>query len=222
LCRGSVSALSPGFVPNAYRLALALSAAVMLVVPRAEAARLSLDRPQHVAPGWTRIAGHYDGAGGGEPVFRTVVRCAANDVEGHVLEGVVHVAPEEGSVWVDLPGAPEELLATNASCATPELSIEMRVGTQLVASASVSERELSTPGRADLLAAPTAPVGAPRRFHLQGQKYAAPLSRRTEAGVEWALDSHVSIQLNYERTAQAPMMPVDHDDGFLTRLRVSF
>ena len=35
-------------------------------------------------------------------------------------------------------------------------------------------------------------------------------------------DSHVSVQLNYERTAEPPMMSYDHDDGFLTRLRVGF
>jgi hypothetical protein len=55
-----------------------------------------------------------------------------------------------------------------------------------------------------------------------GQKYRAPFSRRTEAGIAWLLDSRVSIHLNYERTTQAPMMPFDHDDGILTRLRIGF
>ena len=78
------------------------------------------------------------------------------------------------------------------------------------------------------VAAPSS-VGRPRtallsvpRFSLKGQKYAARFGHRTEAGISWALDSRLSIQLNYERTAQAPMMRFDHDDGILTRLRVGF
>jgi len=73
-----------------------------------------------------------------------------------------------------------------------------------------------------LLAPPPLPAQPARSVSVAGQKYGAPLGARTEAGVEWKLDSHVSIQLNYERTAQAPMMPSDHDDGLLTRLRVKF
>ena len=71
-------------------------------------------------------------------------------------------------------------------------------------------------------ASPPAPAPPARRFRLNGEKYRAPLTGRTEAGVEWALDSRVSIQLNYERTAEAPMMPFDHDNGILTRLRIRF
>ena len=40
--------------------------------------------------------------------------------------------------------------------------------------------------------------------------------------MSWAFDSRVSIQLNYQRTAQPPTMSFDHDDGFLTRLLVGF
>ena len=38
----------------------------------------------------------------------------------------------------------------------------------------------------------------------------------------WSLDSRMSVQLNYERTSQAPMMPFDHDNGILAHFRVGF
>jgi hypothetical protein len=61
------------------------------------------------------------------------------------------------------------------------------------------------------------------RSLLKGGKYGAGgADKRTEAGVEWALDSRVSLQLNYERTSQSPMMPFDHDNGILTRVRIGF
>jgi len=77
---------------------------------------------------------------------------------------------------------------------------------------------------AAFLASPPTLAPPAHRLSLTGQKYATPFvfSRRTEAGVTWALDSRVSIQLNYERTSQAPMMPFDHDNGIMTRLRVGF
>jgi hypothetical protein len=70
---------------------------------------------------------------------------------------------------------------------------------------------------------PPAPTPAPRKLSMNGQKFGGvPFSKRTEAGLSWALDSRVSIQLNYARTTHAPMMPFDHDDGIMTRLRVGF
>jgi len=86
---------------------------------------------------------------------------------------------------------------------------------QQVAAGNSAAAFLASPPR---LAPPT------RRLSLSGQKYGTPFafSKRTEAGVTWVLDSRVSIQLNYERTSQVPMMPFDHDDGIMTRLRVGF
>ena len=98
----------------------------------------------------------------------------------------------------------------------------MLVDGVIVANAPIVRREAVARNGADLLSVPAPPARPGRRFRLKGEKFAAPLSKRTEAGVEWLLDSRVSIQLNYERTAQAPMMPFDHDDGFLTRLRIAF
>ena len=99
----------------------------------------------------------------------------------------------------------------------------MCVDPATIAHAPLSSQEPSTGDvTAAVLTPPPVVAKSPSRFSLNGQKFGAPLTRRTEAGVSWALDSHVSIQLNYARTAQAPMMPFDHDDGIMTRLRVGF
>ena len=70
--------------------------------------------------------------------------------------------------------------------------------------------------------APPPPAQETSRFGVVGQKYAAPQTRMSQAGVLWSLSNHLSLQLSYERTAYAPLMPQDHDNGILTGLRVGF
>jgi len=67
-----------------------------------------------------------------------------------------------------------------------------------------------------------APAQVPSRFGLLGQKYAAPQTRMSQAGVTWSLGDHLSFHLSYERTAYAPLMSRDHDNGVLTGLRLAF
>jgi len=99
----------------------------------------------------------------------------------------------------------------------------MCVDPTTISRASLSSRDPSTGDVTDaLLMQPPATPKPARRLSLNGQKFGAPLTKRTEAGLSWSLDSHVSLQLNYLRTAQAPMMPFDHDDGIMTHLRVGF
>jgi len=73
-----------------------------------------------------------------------------------------------------------------------------------------------------LTPAPPPPAQEPSRFGVVGQKYAAPQTRMSQAGVLFSLSKHLSLQLSYERTAYAPLMPQDHDNGILTGLRVGF
>ena len=70
--------------------------------------------------------------------------------------------------------------------------------------------------------APAAPAKEPSRFGVEGLKIASPQTRMTQAGVKWSLSNHVSLHLSYERTAYAPLMLRDHDDGILTGLRLGF
>jgi hypothetical protein len=63
---------------------------------------------------------------------------------------------------------------------------------------------------------------AKSRFSLVGQKYLAPQTRMSEAGVAWSINHRVSLELNYERTGYGPTMSFDHDNGILTALKIGF
>jgi hypothetical protein len=193
--------------------------AVASLAPRVEAASLGVGAPVRVAEGWTRAAGHYE-SDAAEPTFRAVARCGS---DAHELYSIVHLAPAEGALWVDLPGTPDHLVPDDVSCAQPELAVEMIVATKVVASAPLSPHAASTsvPHAALEPPPPTSPA-APSRVRLSGQKYASFVGPRTEAGVTVALDKHLSLLLNYARTAQVPLMPYSSDNGILARLRFGF
>jgi hypothetical protein len=70
--------------------------------------------------------------------------------------------------------------------------------------------------------APPARAPTSSRLGVVGRKYAGPQTRMTEAGVTWAVSDRLSFHLSYERTAFAPVMSKDHDDGILTGLKVGF
>ena len=199
-----------------------MAAAMVLVIPRVHAASLSVEAPVPVAEGWTRAVGHYD-SGGDEPTFQAVARCASNPGDAHVLYSIVHLAPSAGVLWLDLPGTPQRLVPADVPCETAELSVEMIVATRVIARAVLPQQEamVRLPPAALEPPAPDASA-APSRLRLNGQKYASPVGRRTEAGLALSLDSHVSVQLNYARTAQVPMMPYANDNGILARLRFGF
>ena len=64
--------------------------------------------------------------------------------------------------------------------------------------------------------------GSTARVRIGGQKFIAPQFQRSEAGIGLSLNDRLTLQLNYERGAYAPMMRHDHDDGLLTRLKLAF
>jgi hypothetical protein len=199
-----------------------MAGAAVVVVPRAQAVSLSMGAPVPVAGGWMRAAGHYD-SGASQPTFQVVARCGPGSSDVHVLYSI-HVTPAEGTLWLDVPGTPDRLGPSDVACETPELSLEMIVDATVVASAALPRREGgSTRLPAAVLDPAALPLPAPqRRVRLNGQKYASPVGARSEAGVALSLGSHVSIQLNYARTAQVPMMGYANDNGVLARLRFGF
>ena len=89
--------------------------------------------------------------------------------------------------------------------------------------AAVSTPCIETPPSTFVLVpAPPPPAQEPSRFGVIGQKYAAPQTRMSQAGVLYSLSKHLSVQLSYERTAYARLMPQDQDIGIVTGLRVGF
>ena len=215
--------VSAAAVRNIGKRAVIVAIAIGSIVPRVDAAWVVVEAPVEVTPGWTRIAGHY-GSDGREPVFRAIVRCGGGDAATkYPLDARVYLAPADGALWIDLPGTPDDIRRPDGSCATPALSIEMMLDETVAATAPISRPESPADGLAAAIRSrPPAAIAAPRRFTFKGQKYGSEIGKRTEAGLDLAIDSRVSIQLNYERTAEAPMMRSDHDDGILTRLRVAF
>jgi len=206
------------FVPNSSGLAVVLTGAIAMFVPRAEAISLGIGAAEQVAAGWTRITGRYESAGA-EPEFRAIARCGNGKADAQVLAGIVHLAPTAGTLWVDLPGTPDRLIPGNTPCEAPRVSVEMLINGKVVETAPIARHTAAT----NFLAAPPPALRPARSFSLKEQKYSdAPFASRTEAGVQWTLDPRVSIELDYERTTQPPLMPFDHDNGFLTRLRVGF
>lgn len=209
-------------VRDLWKLAAALAGAAS-GVPRAEAAWLHISPPVQVASGWTRIAGRY-GSDSARPVFQAIARCGGAEAAVHVLDRLVHLAPDAGALWIDLPGTPDRLVPDGSGCETPAVSIEMLEDTTVVATAPVRSHTV-VPTRlpaAALAPPPPAPPRTASRFRLTGQKHGAPTGKRTEAGLGLALDKHVTVQLHYERTSPGPMMRYEHDNGILARLRVGF
>lgn len=59
-------------------------------------------------------------------------------------------------------------------------------------------------------------------LRLDGFKVRSRQLQRSEGGVALSLGERVTLQLHYTRTALAPMMREDHDDGVLARVRLAF
>ena len=100
------------------------------------------------------------------------------------------------------------------------LAVEMMQGDDVVAYAEVPIALPAPP--ALMTVTPPAEERGPSRIGVVGRKYAAPQTRMTEAGLTWSVSERLSLHLSYERTAFAPIMSKDHDDGILTGLKVGF
>ena len=113
------------------------------------------------------------------------------------------------------------ILAAGATAATPA-SLHVAASTASSARAATFSLPIGA-GSAATIASPASPIApATSRLRIRGQKWVAPQLQRSEAGLTWSLSPKVSVELNYERSAMAPTMPHDHDDGVLTRFKLSF
>ena len=112
-----------------------------------------------------------------------------------------------GRSWRTLVAVVGVALAAGTTCATAG-NLPIVASTQ-AATPSATERPSSPPTVSSV--------------HFGSERWVTtPQLRRSEAGIAWSLSPKVAVELNYERSALPPMMPRDHDDGFLTRLRIGF
>jgi len=96
----------------------------------------------------------------------------------------------------------------------------MLEGSRVVARAEVP---IDVPAPRALTAPPPAPPEpAMPQLGLVGMKLRGPQTKMTEAGISWSLTDRLTLNLSYERTAYAPLMPRDHDDGIVTGVKLGF
>jgi hypothetical protein len=60
------------------------------------------------------------------------------------------------------------------------------------------------------------------RLGFTGEKYRAPQTQMSQAGLTWSVTKRLLLQLTYERTGYAPMMSFDHDNGIMTGIKFGF
>ncbi len=202
-----------------WKKALVLAALAAAAPAQAEAAAtLAVTGVDRSHPGVVQIAVRY--RGGRSPSFRLTPNCRAAAPGEWVVAATVSVVPARRRAVLELRDALGSLTDRRLPCQARALKVEMLDGGRVVASAQVP---FDIPGPRALTAAPPPPLEplAPR-LGLVGLKLRAPQTRTSEAGLTWALSDRVTLNLTYERTAYAPMMPHDHDDGILTGVKLGF
>ena len=197
-----------------------LFAVLALGAAEAAASSLTVTRVDRSRPGWVRIALEY-----AEPVdpptFRLTAICDSTRRPEWLVASIVTVLPKHRQASIAVRDDLGWLAHRRAECGVQGVAIELVDGENVVAEAEVP---MTLPEPPPLMTpAPPAeePSGA-SRLGVVGRKYAAPQTRMTEAGVVWSLSDRLSLHLSYERTAFAPVMSKDHDDGIFTGLKVGF
>ena len=202
-----------------WKKALVLAALAAAAPAQAEAAAtIAVTGVDRSHPGVVQIAVRY--RGGRSPSFRLTPNCRAAAPGEWVVAATVSVVPARRRAVLELRDALGSLTDRRLPCQARALKVEMLDGGRVVASAQVP---FDIPAPRALTAAPPPPLAplAPR-LGLVGLKLRAPQTRTSEAGLTWALSDRVTLNLTYERTAYAPLMPHDHDDGILTGVKLGF
>jgi len=194
-----------------------LLAALALAGTEAAAATVTVTKVERVRPGWIRIDLEY--VTRDTPTFRLTPVCRTTPRPEWLIASIVSVVPQRGEAAITVPDDLGWLADRRTACRVEGVAVEMLQGADVVARTEVP---LALPGP-DLVALPVSePDPEPSRLKLVGRKFAAPQTRMTEAGVTWSLNDHLAFHLSYERTAFAPIMSKDHDDGILTGLKLGF
>jgi len=196
-----------------------LFAALALGTAEAAASSLTVTRVDRSRPGWVRIALEYPDRAG-TPTFRLTAICDSTPRPEWLVASIVTVLPKHRQASIAVRDDLGWLAHRRAECRVQSVAVEMLQGEDVVADAEVP---MTLPEPPPLMTpAPPADEQSPSRLGIVGLKYAAPQTRMTQAGVVWSVSDRLSLHLSYERTAFAPVMSKDHDDGILTGLKVGF
>ena len=196
-------------------LAVLGTVALASAAPAATVTVTQVGRPR---PGWLRIAVRYDAPA--RPIFRVVPACPALPNSGQSLPVTVGVSPSRKEAVIELHDDVTWFSEPANPCRVAGLTVEMLRRGRVMARASVP----NVPPAATIAApSPPPPASAlPSRLGFAGGKYLAPQTRMSQAGLSWSLTERLTVHLSYERTAFAPIMSKDHDDGIVTGLKLRF
>ena len=196
-----------------------LLAALGALATEAAAATVSVTQVERLRPGSLRIGVRY--AAKDVPSFRLVPVCRPPASADWVVAATVSIVPARQRATLETQDDLAWLVDRRLPCHATGIAVEMLRGTVVVARADVP---VALPPPREFVPPPPPPPLAhdPSRLGVAGLKYKAPQTRMSQAGVTWSLTDRVSLQLSYERTAYAPTMAKDHDDGILTGVKLGF
>jgi hypothetical protein len=182
----------------------------------AAAATVTVTEVGRPGPGRLRIGVRYEAPG--RPVFQMVRICPSLRPPRRTVTATWSVVPSRRQAFIELRDDFARL-DPRRPCPVAGLAVELTQHGSVVARADVP----SIPP-ADVIAAPPPqlPSNLPSQLGFAGGKYLAPQTKMSQAGISWALNSRLTLQLSYERTAYAPVMWRDHDDGVVTGLKLCF
>ena len=200
-----------------WRKALVLAALAAAAPAQAGApATLAVTGVDRSHPGVVRIAVQYDGCR--RASFRLMPTCAGPSE--WVVAAAVTVTRARRQALVELRDDLGWLTDRRLPCQARGLAVQMLDGTRVVASAEVP---IEMPAQRALTAAPPPqPEPLVPGLAVVGHKLRSPQTKMSEAGLTWSLSNHVTLNLSYERTAYAPLMLRDHDDGIMTGVKLGF
>jgi hypothetical protein len=200
-----------------WRIALVLAALAAAAPAQAGTpATLAVTSVDRSHPGIVRIAVRYDGSP--RPTFRVTPGCGGPGER--MVAAAVTVAPATKQALIELPDDLGWRTDRPLPCQERGLAVQMLDGTRVVASAEVPV-DIPAP-RALTAAPPPPPAPLVPSLGVEGRKLRSPQTKMSEAGLTWSVSDHVTLNLTYERTAYAPTMLHDHDDGILTGVKVGF
>jgi hypothetical protein len=201
-----------------WRTALALMALVVVAPAEVGATpTVEVTSVERSDTGALRIAVRYDG--GEAPSFRLTPVCRHTPPASWVVASTVTMEPDSNRAVLEVEEDLSSFTDRRHPCEAQGFNVQMLDWDDVVASAAVPV-ETSTPRTADAGAPPSGRTDP--RFGVAGSKIRAPQTKMSEAGITFAFTNRITLNLSYERTAYAPLMRHDHDDGILTGVQIGF
>ena len=201
-----------------WRTALALMALVVLAPAEVgAAATVAVTSVERSDTGAVRIGVRYDGAE--SPSFRLTPACKHTSPASWVVAATVTMEPASNRAVLEVEDDLSSFTGRRHPCQARGFNVQMLDWDDVVASTEVPI-EIPTLRALDAAPPPSAPTDP--RFGVVGYKVRAPQTKMSEAGITFSFSKRVTLNLSYERTAYAPLMRHDHDDGILTGVKIGF